>query len=195
MKTAPLLLVLLLSGSVQAASVSKSAGPQVVLLANGPNALTLAGQGAEVMVVLAHRENFNAHSFEIASFFIRDADTAGRKSPWNAITLFDAEDERFVLTVSGGADCVLHDFRLLSDPGAGTLTLVKADRPLGDGFAEPNDVSFSFYELRTNKTGEIGRPQYFFERTRVRKAAKKYCDVGDALQAELGLDDYRKGGQ
>ena len=75
------------------------------------------------------------------------------------------------------------------------LRLVVAHRDLGESFADPNAVLFSFYELRTNRKGIPGKPLYCFERVRLSKARVPYCDVGEAFKKELGLRDWRTSNQ
>ena len=74
--------------------------------------------------------------------------------------LFDGDDERQFATVSGGADCTLHDLRLLPGKSGEPMTLVVADRALGESYADPNSVTFTWYALRTNADGDVGYPQY-----------------------------------
>jgi hypothetical protein len=86
---------------------------------------------------------------------------------------------------------VLHDFRLLrSGTGAPPLVVV-ADRELIHSFADPDPVTFRLYVLMRNTEQLFGRPEYWFKLVKTQPAAKQYCDVGDAMSAELGLADYR----
>lgn len=52
-------------------------------------------------------------------------------------------------------------------------------------------MTFTFYELRHNKSGEIGRPLFFFEQVSTLTTERNYCDVEEAFKVELGLKDYR----
>jgi len=99
--------------------------------------------------------------------------------------------EHLTLSASGGADCRLHDFRLLAATATADAMLILADRELGESFASPTQVSFRFFTLKKNSDGVPGRPVYYFEFDHERRATKPYCDVGDALQAELGLGPYQ----
>ncbi len=185
------LLALVVSTTVQLLAAPPTG--KVIPLSDGITKLDLTGQQSDGMVILAHRENFNAHSFDVLSLYIK----AGYESPnapiCNLIPVFDDNKERLTVTIGGGADCILHDFRLVRDSDRSPLRLIIADRSLGDeGFAGANAVTFSFYVLRINKEGEVGRPLYYFERTSQSKAKHKYCDVGEAFKNELGLGDYRK---
>lgn len=151
-----------------------------VALENGLNRIDFTGDGRADLVVVAHRENFNAHGFEVVTFHVEDGDTLLQ------VPLFDGDDERQFATVSGGADCTLHDLRLLPGKPGESMTLVVADRALGDSYADPNTVTFTWYALRTNADGDVGYPQYRFERTRTTQATKPHCDVGDAFDATFG---------
>lgn len=149
-------------------------------LDNGLNRIDFTGDGRADLVVVAHRENFNAHGFEVVTFHVEDGDTLLQ------VPLFDGDDERQFATISGGADCTLHDLRLLPGQAGEPMTLVIADRALGDSYADPNTVTFTWYALRTNAEGDVGHPQFRFERTRTTRAGKPFCDVGDAFDATFG---------
>jgi len=158
---------------------------RVVKLVNGSTMMNL--NGLKLQAMLAHRENYNAHSFDILSLMIKDAVIAGGAATWQAVTFFDGDKERYQLTSGGGADCLLHDFRLLKQ--GKSLIIVQADRELGDSFADKAKVTFSFYELRKNAQHDVGRPLFYFERTRTQEARQTYCDVGDAFSVELKLPE------
>ena len=158
---------------------------QVVKLANGVTPMEL--DGLKLQATLTHRENYNAHSFDIFSLAIKDAVMKGSAPSWQAVTFFDGDEEHYELRSGGGADCLLHDFRLLRL--GKTLTLVLADREPGDSFADQARVTFSFYELRKNAQNAVGRPLYYFERTATQPATQSYCDVSDAFSAELKLPE------
>lgn len=162
--------------------------PQVLKLSDGVTSFQLSGVGLPAMAVLAHRANFNAHSFDVFSLYIKDAAASGDAPAWQSVSIFDGDTERLNLTVSGGADCLLHDFRLVSS--ARPLQLVVAERELGQSYANAHTVTFSFYTLRKNSQAFIGRPLYYFERTGTQRAARSYCDVGDAFKNELGMERY-----
>lgn len=159
-------------------ALAQAAAP--VALENGLNRIDFTGDGRADLVVVAHRENFNAHGFDVVSFHVEDGDTLLQ------VPLFDGDDERQFTTVSGGADCSLHGLRLLPGKAGEPMTLVIADRALGDSYADPNTVTFTWYALRTNDAGDVGVPRYRFARTRTTQADKAYCDVGDAFEATFG---------
>jgi hypothetical protein len=62
-----------------------------------------------------------------------------------------------------------------------------ADRAPGKSYADEEAVTFTIYELRFNANGDIGPSVAFFRQLRSDKAKKKYCDVDEALKAELDL--------
>lgn len=151
-----------------------------VSLQNGMNRIDFTGDGRTDLVVVAHRENFNAHGFEVVTFLVEDGDTLLQ------VPLFDGDDERQFATISGGADCTLHDLRLLPGKAGVPMTLVIADRALGESYADPNTVTFTWYSLRTNAEGDVGYPQFRFERTRTTQVKQPFCDVGEAFDATFG---------
>lgn len=151
-----------------------------VSLKNGMNRIDFTGDGRADLFVVAHRENFNAHGFDVVTFLVEDGDTLLQ------VPLFDGDDERQFATISGGADCTLHDLRLLPGKAGEPMTLIVADRALGDSYAEPNTVTFTWYTLRTNAESDVGYPQFRFQRTRTTQAKQPFCDVEDAFDAMFG---------
>ena len=146
--------------------------------ANGITPIDLLGDGTRAMMVVGRRENFNAHSFDLASLYVQV------DKQWEAVTFFDAEAESHQLTSSGGADCLLHDFRFVRKAPHERLGLVVADRPLGGSFADDRPVVFKIYSLEHNKDGDPGRPTWYFQLRATRSSKKSYCDVGDAFAHE-----------
>ena len=191
--------LLLLPALCPAARDVDTARP-VIPLANGLNNLSLTAAPLPARAFLAHRDNFNAHDFEVLTLYIEAPVGPGDKPRWQLVPAFDTRDEKrrgvprgehLTLQAYGGADCRLGDFRLLAASADADATLVLADRELGDGFASPAPVAFRFFKLRKNSDGIPGRPAYYFEFDHERRAAKPYCDVGEALQTELGVGPYQ----
>jgi len=145
---------------------------------NGITPLHLLGDGTRAMMVVGHRENFNAHSFDVASLYVRVDDR------WEIVPFFDADKEQDQLTTSGGADCVLHDFRLVRQGAHRPLGLVVADRDYGDSFVDVRPVTFRSYELIRNVDSRAGSPTWRFELRSTRVSVKPYCDVGEAFKEE-----------
>jgi hypothetical protein len=165
------------------------AGYSVVDLRPGVNRFRLDGASGDAVVVLGHRENFNAHGFDVATFYVQRP----RPRPsLDLVTFWDGDEESLELRLSGGADCRLHDFRVLRPKGGEFPVVVLADRELGDSYASAEIVTFRIYELRHNRDGEVGRPALWFERAATQTAVRKYCDVGEALEKELNIRDYRR---
>ena len=158
-----------------------------VKLHPGINAAVNIGVPARLAtIVIGHRENFNAHGFDVATFFI-----AGDKPPdLGLLSFWDGDKESLHQGTSGGADCVLHDFRLLRSSKGAPPMVVVADREMGDSYADKAAVSFRFYRLVQNTEGMPGRPLYSFELVKTEKAKASYCDVGEAFQRELGLGSW-----
>jgi hypothetical protein len=175
-------------------------GYAVIALHRGINSVNAGLDGQAATVVMGHRENFNAHSFNVVTFYLTptgpQTDSA---NPWpqlNIVGLFDTHpdgsfaESQFV-TVGGGADCVVRDFRLLRSAAGLPPALVVATRSVVHSYADPDPVTFRFYKLMLNTTEDSGAPKYWFKLVETRLADKQYCDVGDALSRELGLPDYR----
>lgn len=99
--------------------------------------------------------------------------------------------EALTVTTSGGADCVLHDFRLLVSSQHKPSLLILVDRMMGDSYGDENSVGFKIYTLRQNTEQMPGPPTYYFDLTDQFIAKRKYCDVERAFHDELGIGDYR----
>jgi len=163
-------------------------GYSVVRLHGGLNNLALAVAGHRMSVVIGHRENFNAHSFDVVTFYLSNAKpTEGL----DIVGVWDKDKEETTLHVSGGGDCLLHDFRLLSSARGGAPMLLVADRPLLTTYVDNAPVAFKFYVLKEKTDGLPGGPAYWFDKVATETSKAAYCDVGVAISRELGLGDYR----
>jgi hypothetical protein len=185
--------ILLLIVGLVAASASCSAAQQrstVIPLSFGITRMDLIGGGQPGMAVLGWRENFNAHGFDVLTLYVRVSSWKGSPSTWQIVPLFNKDKEQTLLTVSGGGDCVLHDFRLIAARRPASVQLIVANREFGENYASVAEVTFDFYALRKNAQGVPGRPLYYYELTRSLKAKHTYCDVGRAFRYELGLGPY-----
>lgn len=174
------------------AAVAGARLPPVQPLQNGANRVALLAGAPAGMAVLAHRENFNAHGFDVLTLYQPMPSVRGEPASWQIVPAFDAQGEHLTLAASGGADCLLHDFRLLQPVGRSGATLIIAERALGDSYASPAPVTFRFYRLQRNDAGEVGRPGLYFEFDHEQTSAQPHCDVGEAFGHELGLKDYRR---
>lgn len=174
-------------------TLSAMAGPlsaNLVRLEFAPNSVDFTGDGVADLVMMSHRENFNAHSYEVASFYVLVDAEDGHPRQWNIVPVMAKDKERLEIIVSGGADCVLHDFRLIAGFGTTPATLILADRAMGNSFADSETVTFTFFTLASNAEGMPGSPRYSFEQSRITKSQKHYCDVEKAFQNELGIGAY-----
>jgi len=152
-----------------------------IALHYGSNTIDFGAGDKPGTAVLAHRENFNAHGFDVLTVYLAD---------WQLISVFDSDKEALLLTAGGGADCMLHDFRLVRDRD-GAVRLVVAERDFGDGYADTAPVRFKFYALRRNTAGDVGYPTAYFQLTGRSVAKKSYCDVGEAFMEDLHIGPYR----
>lgn len=154
------------------------------------NSVDFTGDGVADLVMLSHRENFNAHSFDVASFYVLVEAEDGHPRQWNIVPVMAKDKEKLEVIVSGGADCVLHDFRLLAGSRTTPAALILADRDMGNSYADRGTVTFTYYTLASNTEGDPGSPRYSFEQSRVTTSKGRYCDVGKAFQRELGIGAY-----
>lgn len=141
-------------------------------------------------VVLAWRENYNAHSFDVLSVYAQGVkDDLVQDARMQIVPVFSGNDEQLVIRTFGGADCILNDFRLVRKP-SGDVGLITAEREFGDNFGAMQQVTFTYYWLTRNGSPDFeiaGRPKYYFERQGTQKSKKMYCDVEEAFKSELGL--------
>lgn len=165
---------------------------KVVPLHYGVNRVNFGDSGVAGLAVLGHRENFNAHGFDVLTLYLKPEQKTIDSEDWQLVSLFDGQQEALTLTVGGGADCTLHDFRLVQDGANGRFSLIVAERDMGGGFADSAPVHFKHYALRKNESAEIGHPLYYFELIKNSTAKRSYCDVGEAFVKELGIGPYRR---
>ncbi|WP_439889739.1 hypothetical protein ACS7SF_10545 [Ralstonia sp. 25C] len=172
-------------------SAAAQAGYTLMPVHNGVNALKLRGYDA--IAVRAWRENFNAHGFDVVTFFVRDG-AAGRAQPWSLVPVFrrgerggNGEQEQLHITASGGADCLLHDFRLMLAQGGKPAILILANREAGTSYAADANVRFDYYVLTENTDGTPGYPKLSFRWQKSQQARAQYCDVNRAFDQELHL--------
>ena len=184
------LLFILVTGVFAAAAAVPA--ESVYELAYGITRLAHFAGDTNGLVVMSRRENGNGHGFDVVSFYVEAAAGAQDQPSLSILPLFrkDKDEEKLELTVGGGADCLLHDFRLTH--GAGGVELIVATREFGDTYVDERPVTFDRYELEHNATGEVGRPPYYFEWKEATTSKRRYCDVGDAFKQDLGLDPYRR---
>jgi hypothetical protein len=109
----------------------------------------------------------------------------------DVVGFWDKDQEALTVDVLGGADCLLHDFRLLTSERGSPPVLVAADRPLLTSYVDNAPVSFKLYALKRKTDGLPGGPAYWFDLVETQTSRAAYCDVGVALSRELGLGDYR----
>ena len=165
-------------------------GTPVIALRQGINHVDLNAGATNLIVIVAHRENFNAHSFEATTIYLTTpnglqivpVESGGEVSP-----------DSLVLRTSGGADSLLTDFRLLHDPDGDLGDLVTAERKFGASFADTQPVTFKFYHLTKNDSP--GQAEYFFRQTGSEETVTPYADVTEAFRDELGLDHDGKPGR
>jgi len=161
---------------------------EVLQISEGPNSLELNGAAPTDLILSGWVENYNAHGFHYFTFFVQYPDSEDGRTRWDLVPFVMGDRTDKGLTTSGGADCKLHDLRVLRPrSGPRSVTIVVADRDLGNSYADRERVVFSVYEVGQNSTMTPGRPGIAFYRTRTIVARARYCDVNDAFVAELGI--------
>lgn len=170
---------------------------KVAKVAYGVNDVDFGPPGTHGTVVFGWRENFNAHGFGVATFYLNapKGTVSGfqRENMLGLVSLWNAQKEQLTVKTSGGADCVLHDFRLLISNEHKPSLLVLADRKMGETFVDEESVTFKTYTLKQNKEQMPGPPTYYFDLMEQRTAKRKYCDVEKALRDELDLEGNGNG--
>jgi len=162
---------------------------KMVRLTNGTNAVDLDGDGRADLVVRAWVENYNAHSYDILTFYIQNP--RATENSINLVPFADsAASRREAFRTDRGADCTLADMRLLKPP-AGPAVIVIGRRDVGTSYADSLPVSFTVFRLHVHNERQPGSPPYLFVAERSFQGPKRYCDVNDAFRAELGLGNYR----
>ena len=140
----------------------------------------LDGDGRQDIIVRSWRGNHNAHGFSVYDVFVWKGKTLHR------VVLPKREGEGYALSMTSvqGADCVLRDVYLVRRQGRATLML--AERPLGQGYAAAETVTFSLLRVEEMKEAVPGTPNFVLRKVEQKHTAKPYCDVDDAFRAEAG---------
>jgi hypothetical protein len=166
------------------------ANAELVPLHNGINEVNFGPKTVGAMVMLAHRENFNAHSFAMASFYLRTDAQNSQPKQWQVVPFhLDPKSGNFEYfqKVGGGADCQTCTFRLLVDRKTDATYVVIAERQFGDSFADTRPVTFTWLKL-TRGNGLPGEPVAWFKPFEIETTKAAYCNVDQAIKTELRLD-------
>ncbi len=173
--------VLIMSAAVLYAGVGiaapESAGEK---LPWGITRVDLDGDGRQDMIVRSWRENHNAHGFSVYDVFVWKEKTLHR------VVLPKGKGGGYALSIASvqGADCVLRDVYLAHRQGRAMLIL--AERPLGQGYAAAETVTFSLLRVEELKEAVPGTPRFVLTKAEQKHTSKPYCDVDDAFRAEGG---------
>jgi len=167
---------------------------KLVRLHNGINSIDLTGDGKADSVVVAERDNFNAHSYEVSTVYVWTAPSKWDPNQLHVVPIERTADElkkdepeRLSVISGGGADCMLHDFRLFRNDKNKSVILITADRDFGDSLTDSQHVTFKYYKLMKNLEGIPGWPAFYFKQCNEYVPKAKYCDVDVAFQKELGV--------
>jgi len=175
-----------LAGLLAVTAYAAKTQSAVVPIDNGANKVTL--DGADLIVLRAYRENYNAHSFDTVSFY--SGSLVDKKQQLGVVPIFSAqrkEPELHEITIGGGADCNLTDFRLVKGGGGRPARLIVAHRDPGSSYADEATVRFVVYEFTKSEEGDAGTPPLSFQEKSRSNSKKKFCDVNEAFDQELHL--------
>ena len=153
-----------------------AAGETVVRIENGLNRIDLDRDGIKDLVV-ASSVRHGRHGSRTKYSFLARVEFRPGVWEWHLVLTHPSLETR-----SEGA-CRLSDIRLLLDHRvpAKPATLVHVERAFGQ-------VNFSFYAFADQEDRLSDFPVYGFKLIDTVRAKRLYCDVGDALREELGID-------
>ena len=166
---------------------------EVIKLKNGFNEVHFDGLDYKTLAVVAHRENYNAHSYDVTTLYVdyKPADQHD-SSELQIIPIIEKSQKNTLnLLTDGGADCLLDDYRLVSNNRTRETWLIIGQREFGNSFADTQPVNFIFYKLAVSKEQTPGFAPFSFQYWKEQKSKQKYCDIGDAFQKELGFENDR----
>jgi hypothetical protein len=180
---------LLITAVWQASSISAANSPhlnaEVVRLSNGDNNIDIDGDGVLDNVLLAWRENFNAHSYDVLVFLRR---TEGKDHMWHIVPFFDSagRQQANVLETIRGAECNKRAAVVVRQLEGPTKYLVIVAQKQLDGEQE-SKFRYLRYDLKRNTDGIVGWPELYWGLTTEQLGKSVYCDAEKALSAELSL--------
>lgn len=181
-------IALVMAAALIMGSASASEHGDTLRMSYGTYPVPRASTDLGLRITVLRRENFNAHGFDV--LFVHSAGSPDGAPVQSLVPFFEEGNESASLSTREGADCVLRDFRVTVGPAMEPVVVV-AERELGASFIDEHPVRFREFTLRRNPEGTPGRPWLYFEASRSWESANSYCDVGEALQRELGLPDRR----
>lgn len=164
---------------------------QILNVRNGLTRADIIGDGSPGVILVAEKENYNAHGYHAVAIAVRPRVLLNAQSPDSGWKLVPAEGPARgagdVLGTEEGADCALRDMRFLRRASGRPLTLIIGQRALSRSYSDSDAVQFTIYELQYNAGGMVGHPTYYFEPARVIRPTRQYCDINMAFDRELGL--------
>ena len=167
---------------------------KMVMLHNGLNPIDVDSDGRADMVVVANRENYNAHGFEATSIYIWATAARGEPERLQIVEVqpaprkeHDGPDELLVLKSGGGADGLLTDFRLFVDAVHHTAVIIIANRKFGESFYDSQPVELEYFKLTRNEECEVGLPVLYFKSYKKSMSKDPHRDVNEAFKSELGI--------
>lgn len=138
------------------------------------------GEGKPELIVRGRRDNHNAHSGSIISFY--------RQEPSKHLILIPVEDKdrtgfSHAMETFEGAECTITDYRLVK-AGKNRMHLLEGRREVTHSLHEDNTVRFRLFKLHHNEDGLPGFPDLYFKPQREWTSQGQYCDVNQAFEIE-----------
>jgi hypothetical protein len=170
---------------------------KLVKLHNGVNSVDVNSDGHADTIVVAWRENYNAHGFEATTIYIQEPASPAERDPKDTLHIVPIESpetkkgkhlrSELILRSAGGADGRLQDFRLFIDATHHAAVLITATRRFGESYADSQPVTFEYFKLTRNEDGIPGWATFRFQSYKKEKSKKPYQDVNEAFQGELEI--------
>lgn len=183
----------LLAGAAAGAEVThKITELEPISLSSGVNRISrFAPDGRDGLIVLAWRDNGNAHGYDLALVMLEPMPGAG----WNVVAIapMDQDAGRVEDTLRDAphtGDDVVRSFRFARgkvDGEAATLLFVATrDLDVGAGIPGPSLVTFEVYRLARND-GDVGMTRDFFDPIQRTHSPTRFCNAEMALSRVFGL--------
>jgi hypothetical protein len=187
MRTLSMILAPLALSLAATAPAQDFSGVAPIPLHAGLNTIpNFAGDGRAAQIVLAWRDNGNAHGYDTFTIMVE-----GRKGGrnWNAVGI--EHGDRFTDSVRDepfDGEYMVGSVRFLHAQigGRRTTLMVMANRQVVNSYVEPALTRIEIFALR--KSGGIpGTTPDYFARIGQRQTSMRYCNAEMALQTELRI--------
>lgn len=192
-----LIVIMAICGGAQGKQLSLPQN-QLIQIPSGITSTDLTGDGVPDTILKIWRENFNAHSYFITQFIKGTIDPktltgsekikkdsegglSGSEAPEAIGVEKNSGAFEHELISSGGADCVMHDYRVFIKNKK--IFLVTGDIGLNEHFCSEDFVDFQIYKMAMNSEGVPGDTLFYFKPLKDFKSESKFSDVAAAFNA------------